>query len=84
MKKNGDRWEMLKPILVSSAVFKYKFAIFDSNGKFIQYERGIDRIADLKLLDGTIEGGFTKTCRLHHIWQKYKVTFAVSVPPHIS
>lgn len=47
----GDIWVMEKPVVTNQFFFTYKFALFDSNRKFLHYEKGIDRIADMELLD---------------------------------
>ena len=47
----GDIWVMEKPLVTNQFFFTYKFAIFDSNHNFLHFEKGIDRIADMELLD---------------------------------
>jgi hypothetical protein len=47
----GDIWVMEKPVVTNQFFFTYKFALFDSNRKFLNFEKGIDRIADMELLD---------------------------------
>lgn len=42
---------MERPVVTNQFFFTFKFALFDSNRKFIDFERGIDRIADMELLD---------------------------------
>lgn len=44
-----------KPIITNQFFFTYKFAIMSQDGKHEQYERGIDRIADLEILTGSDE-----------------------------
>jgi|TARA_B110000285_G_C14900989_1_gene503243 hypothetical protein len=41
---------MDKDIVTNKFFFVYKFALYDEDNKFIQYERGVDRICDLELL----------------------------------
>lgn len=46
-----DIWEMERPVVTNQFFFTCKFAVYDSNRKFISFERGIDRIVDMELLD---------------------------------
>ena len=50
-KTTGDIWVMERPVITNNYFFTYKFALYDSNRQFISFERGIDRIADMELLD---------------------------------
>ena len=45
---------MEKEVAVTTAVFTYKFAIYKQDGTFQAYEKGIDRIADLNMLQDQI------------------------------
>ena len=74
--------------------FRYKFVLFDTNNKkLIQWERGIDRIADLDILE-PIERvpGSTRivnrtlgdkplvSCELEDEWEEFTVVFTVNHP----
>jgi|TARA_B110000285_G_scaffold195769_1_gene226275 hypothetical protein len=45
-----NEWMLEKPIITNQFYFTYKYAICDGNGNHQNYERGIDRIADLEIL----------------------------------
>lgn len=48
----GDIWVTRQPIESHVHFFRYKYVIFDKNEKkLISWERGIDRIADLAILE---------------------------------
>jgi hypothetical protein len=44
-----DVWVLEKPLVTNQFFFTYKFALFDKNRKFMNFERGIDRICDAEL-----------------------------------
>jgi hypothetical protein len=44
-----------KPVITNKFFFTYKFAIMDSNGNHQEYEKGVDRIADMEILTGQDE-----------------------------
>ena len=48
---DGNKWVLEKPLVTNQFYFTYKFALFDSERKFMYYERGIDRICDAELKD---------------------------------
>lgn len=48
--QGSDVWQMDKDIVTNKFFFVYKFALYDEDNQFIQYERGVDRICDLELL----------------------------------
>ena len=46
----GHVWKSEEPLIPSQAYFRYKYVKMDQHGKrFVDYERGIDRIADLAI-----------------------------------
>ncbi len=49
--KSGDLWVSSSPLRTNVSHFNYKYAVFRNNYKErIGWERGVDRIADLKVL----------------------------------
>lgn len=49
--KSGDLWVSSSPLRTNISHFNYKYAVFRNNYKErIGWERGVDRIADLKVL----------------------------------
>ena len=44
----GHVWRSKEPFYTNSQFFKYKYILL-KHGKFVKYERGIDRIADLEI-----------------------------------
>jgi len=50
-KRDGDLWFTDKPILTSKRYFCYKYVILNPDGSLNSWERGVDRIADLEILD---------------------------------
>lgn len=50
-----NTWMLDKPIITNQFFFTYKYAIMSQDGKHEQYEKGIDRIADLEILTGSDE-----------------------------
>jgi hypothetical protein len=47
----GDKWVLEKPLVTNQFYFTYKFALFDANRKFLNYEKGIDRICDAEVME---------------------------------
>ena len=41
---------MDKDVVTNKFFFVYKFALYDEDNQFVQYERGVDRICDLEIL----------------------------------
>ena len=50
-KQQGDLWYTDKPILTKKRYFCYKYVILHGDGTLNNWERGVDRIADLEILD---------------------------------
>ena len=53
----GNIWKLIVPLRVSKMYFKYKYVVVEG-GKMVQWEKGIDRLADLAIcpeinIDGT-------------------------------
>jgi hypothetical protein len=44
----GNIWKLIVPLRVSKLYFKYKYVIVEG-GKIVQWEKGIDRLADLAI-----------------------------------
>lgn len=91
---NGDFWVNMEPIMSDIHFYRYKYVLFDSNQKaLIQWERGIDRIADLGVLDQidripgtsrivhrTLGNKPLKSCELEDEWEEFTVEFTVNHP----
>ena len=53
----GHVWKSEVPLSPSMNYFRYKYVKMDQHGKrFVNYERGIDRIADLSICQGVQRG----------------------------
>ncbi len=56
---SGHIWESVEPLQTDVPFLMYKYALFENN-KFKMMEKGIDRIADLDLLDSSESSSETK------------------------
>jgi hypothetical protein len=45
----GNYWKSASPLMVSKSYFKYKYVVVQQ-GKIVEWEQGIDRIADCAVL----------------------------------
>jgi len=52
----GDVWVSQRPVVMKCNYFQYKYAMIENRTEIVGWERGVDRIADLKLMP---ESGFT-------------------------
>ena len=50
------------------------------DGKFLHYEQGVDRIADLRLLSGPVDQNGLRHVELNDSWEKFDVNFTVYEP----
>ena len=52
MKKvDGNTWESISPLVTYSFYFQYKYSLLTNNrSEVIDWERGVDRLADLELM----------------------------------
>ena len=50
-KTDGDLWFTEKPILTKKRFFCYKYVILHQDGSLNTWENGVDRIADLEILE---------------------------------
>lgn len=69
---DGHRWVSKEPLLTSSQHFRYKYVVCHDM-KFKEYERGIDRIADLAIAEVSHDG----TIYYNDVWQLYSLKFTV-------
>lgn len=47
----GDVWESITPLMTHSYYYQYKYAVLEENGtKLINWEKGIDRLADMEIM----------------------------------
>jgi hypothetical protein len=75
-------------LVTSQYYFCCKFAIIDkNNAKRVEWERGVDRIVDMELLDDLPQGleiddspENIKKCELNLEWESFFVTFSCSYP----
>ena len=60
-------------------IFTYKYCLYEGE-HFKGYERGLDRIADLALLEGWIDSRGIKHVELNDEWEQFKLNFNVYTP----
>ena len=52
-KADGDTWISVRPLVTNKYFFSYKYVILEvnqNNKKFVDWERGVDRIADCEIM----------------------------------
>lgn len=90
----GDYWVTMEPILSMKHYFRYKYVLFDAKQKKrIQWERGVDRIADLAILEpidrvpGTnrvvqrmVGTKHLRSVEIEDVWEEFTVEFSVNHP----
>lgn len=55
---DGHIWESVTPLITHSYYFQYKYALLDKNGtELINWEKGIDRLADMEIMPDVKMGG---------------------------
>ena len=66
----GHVWTLEEPICINESVFGYKYVILEK-GKPATWEKGVNRIADLKLLKPSESSSFTgqKMVEINDKWQ---------------
>jgi hypothetical protein len=69
---NGHKWVSEKPLITTQQHFRYKFVLCHQMN-FKDYEKGIDRIADLGIAEVSSDG----TIYLNDVWQEYQLKFTV-------
>jgi hypothetical protein len=53
----GDVWESITPLVTHSFYFQYKYALLEEKGtKLINWEKGIDRLADMEIMPDHKQG----------------------------
>ena len=87
-KKDGDLWYTDKPILTKKRYFCYKYVILNPDGSLSSWERGVDRIADLEILEERQTYGKNehdpkqpvKTVLLDDEWEEFTMYFTINHP----
>ena len=81
----GHIWETVKPIVTTTQMFRYKYALLDGeNGKaqeLLHWEKGIDRVIECPLLPE--QPGSTASLKHVHMndeYEKFRVLFSVFYP----
>lgn len=80
----GDVWVSAKPLVMRKCFFQYKYSMIRNRSEIVGWERGVDRIADLDLMN---ESCFTATefsnevntkqIEMHDTWETYTINFTV-------
>jgi hypothetical protein len=90
----GDIWVTKDPIFSQVHFFRYKYVLFNKNEKkLISWERGVDRIADMEILEPLdrvpntnrivqreLGGKPLSTVEIDDEWEEFTVVFSVSHP----
>lgn len=71
----GNKWISRYPLETSTVHFRYKYVIMEDKGtNLFEYEKGIDKIADLDLQG---KDDVDEIVYLYDIWQMYRLKFSV-------
>ena len=87
-------WVSDTPVLIGNtqSIFQYKYVLINGDKKLLNWERGVDRIADLSILPSTSLlnnkvfekmvpiGRSYKNVEIQDIWEKFTVSFTVFHP----
>ena len=68
----GHKWVSEVPIVTTESFFRYKYIICHDL-KFKDYERGIDKVAELKISQTSSDG----IIHFDNVWQEYQLKFSV-------
>jgi len=74
---DGHIWKVVIQVPSSTAVFQYKYVML-SGGQGPTWERGYNRIADLRLL--RIQNNDSYNVSLFDVWQAFTVNFTIYFP----
>jgi hypothetical protein len=70
----GNKWISRIPMDTSTRLFRYKYVIMENKGTtFVEFEKGIDHIADLDLAETDEDG----TIYFNDTWEIYHLRFTV-------
>ena len=92
----GHVWKSATPLMVSNSYFKYKYVVVQDKTRIIEWEQGIDRIADCAVLPSVDQGDGeaplyeamsnnskpkkAKIVEIKDIWEQMLIKFTIFSP----
>jgi hypothetical protein len=81
---DGHIWVSESPLLTTTPYFSYKYVKVDRSMKIIDKEDGIQRVADLTLLQSQdvdrLSGSRQNSVEIFDMWQAFKIQFTIFHP----